>query len=111
MSKDELLRHFEGEKILLLLCCQYAHRLKDLNKINMAAAGNGRQGFKMISLKEVVNRRVVAALDKEIYRETVFGNHEISLETAGTVDYHHLTEYYKLGVCNNDVFQVSSIFV
>ena len=77
----------------------------------MAAAGNGRQDFKMISLKEVVNRRVVAALDKEIYRETVFGNHEMSLETAGTVDHHHLTEYYKLGVCNNDIFQASSIFV
>ena len=110
MSKDELLRHFEGEKILLLLCCQYAHRLKDHNKISMAAAGTGRQDFGY-SLQEVVNRRCVDALDKEIYHETVFGNHEISLETAGTVDYHHLTEYYKLGVCNNDVFQVSSIFV
>ena len=110
MSKDELLRHFEGEKILLLLCCQYAHRLKDHNKISMAAAGTGRQDFGY-SLQEVVNRRCVDALDKEIYHETVFGNHEISLETAGTVDYHHLTEYYKLGVCNNDIFQASSIFV
>ena len=92
-------------KILLLICCQWAHRQKDLSGLSRKAAGE--QVDQSYSHRRQMNKRLLHQLDEKMYPEgTLFGKHKISLRQSSGSDRHHITGDKNACVCDEAVFEV-----
>jgi len=92
-------------KILLLICCQFAHRQKDNSGLSRKAAGE--QVDDNVGLRRLMHKRLLHQLDEKMYPERImFGRPKINMNQSAGMDRHHLTEDKYGCVCDEEVFKV-----
>ena len=96
-------------KILLLICCQWAHRQKDVSGLSRKAAGE--QVDQHICLRKQMHKRLLYQLDEKMYpKGTMFRKYKISLNRSAGKEYHHPTEEKDVGVCDGQLFEVRLVW-